>query len=493
MTAKIFLKLIVAVMTVLVISLVAVDLMASRVARSTYVTMLSRELEEKCRMIATENPDELMGSRVRQLALAAGGRITLIGNDGVVAADSENDPARMDNHMDRPEVRAALDGGVGEIRRRSPTMGVDFLYVAIKIPEGALRLAMPMSQIESQVDAIRSQMLAATSLAFLPAVLIAAWFARYASTKLGAIIDYAGQLAQGNFSARLTRMGPDELGVLSSKLNDTGEKLQAMFQQLQEEQVELEKLERVRKDFVINVSHELRTPLASIQGYSETLLDGAIHDPNNNVRFLIIIRQNAERLARLTSDLLTLSRIEMRQTNFQLASYYVKGLLTNSIDALQPLADRKSVALRMAPVPEGIEVFCDSEAVHQILSNLIDNAIKYTPEGGSVTLTARHKPSPAPGVPAMVEIAVRDSGVGIPQEDIPRLFERFYRVDKARSRELGGTGLGLAIVKHLALAMGGEVRVESILNQGSTFIFTLPENDSEILDLRLVQSELISS
>ena len=492
MTAKIFLKLIVAVMAVLAITLVAVDLMASRVARNTYVATMARELEEKCRMIAAQDPGSADANRIHHLALAAGGRITVIDQSGEVIADSENDPDRMDNHLDRPEIRAALQGQVGETRRRSPTMGVDFLYIAIKTSDGAVRLAMPMSQIEAQVDAIRGQMLAATALAFLPAVLIAAWFARYTSTKLGAIIDYAGQLAHGNFSARLTQLGPDELGVLSSKLNDTGEKLQAMFKQLQEEQVELEKLERIRKDFVINVSHELRTPLASIQGYAETLLDGAIHDPQNNERFLAIIRQNAERLARLTSDLLTLSRIEMRQTTFQFASYYINGLLRNSIDTLQPLADRKNVALRLIPAPADTEVFCDSEAVHQILSNLIDNAIKYTPEGGSVTLSAS-RPVQDPNQPPMVEISVRDSGVGIPREDIPRLFERFYRVDKARSRELGGTGLGLAIVKHLALALGGEVRVESIMNQGSTFCFTLPEQDLGYTEERPIQSELTLS
>jgi two-component system phosphate regulon sensor histidine kinase PhoR len=491
MTARIFLKLIVAVMAVLAISLVAVDLMASRVARSTYVATMARELEEKCRMIATEDlrsPDQ---GRIHQLALAAGGRITVIDSSGRVIADSENDPSQMDNHLERPEVRTALEGGVGETRRRSPTMGVDFLYIAIKVPAGALRLAMPMSQIETQVDAIRGQMLAATALAFLPAVLIAALFARYASTKLGSIIEYAAQLAQGNFSARLTRLGPDELGVLSSKLNETGEKLQAMFQQLQEEQVELEKLERIRKDFVINVSHELRTPLASIQGYAETLLDGALHDEENNERFLTIIRQNAERLARLTADLLTLSRIEMRQTTFQFASYRVSSLLRDCVDSLQPLAQRKSVILRLIPPPNDLEVFCDSEAVHQILSNLIDNAIKYTPEEGSVTLSAQR--SAAGSGPPMIEISVRDSGVGIPTEDIPRLFERFYRVDKARSRELGGTGLGLAIVKHLTLAQGGEVRVDSIINQGSTFTFALPENDLGYTEERPVQSELMVS
>ncbi len=491
MTAKIFLKLIVAVICVLAISLIAVDSLASRIAQSNYERTLARELTEKGRLVGLESNQVPSRQRLAELAEAAGGRVTIIAPDGRVLADSEAEAANMDNHANRPEIRAALAGETGIMRRRSPTLNDDFLYVAVPGPLGAVRMAVPMSRIRVQVNEIRSQMLTATGVAFLPAVVLAALFARYASTKLGSIIDYSAQLAQGNFQARLQKMGPDELGVLSAKLNETGEKLQAMFEQLQQEQVELEKLERIRKDFVINVSHELRTPLASIQGYAETLLDGAIDDSNINRRFVTIIRQNAERLARLTSDLLTLSRIELGSTKFQFASYYINGLLRNSIDALIPIADKKQITLELEPAPDDAEVFCDAEAVHQILSNLIDNAIKYTPEGGVVTLQARILD---PNLPhPLVEFAVRDSGIGIPSEDLPRLFERFYRVDKARSREMGGTGLGLAIVKHLTRAQGGDVRVESVLNQGSTFYFTLPTTDLGLDEEGLVQAEFTAS
>jgi len=198
----------------------------------------------------------------------------------------------------------------------------------------------------------------------------------------------------------------------------------------------------------------MRTPLASIQGYTETLLDGALNDQDNNIRFLNIIRQNAERLGRLTADLLTISRIELRTQQFQLASYHVKDLMTDCVESLRPLAERKQIGLLLDVEDDKEEVFCDSEAVHQIMSNLVDNAIKYTPEGGTVRVGVRRKGS-------SIEIAVTDTGMGIPAEDLPRLFERFYRVDKARSREMGGTGLGLAIVKHLVKAQAGDVRVES--------------------------------
>jgi two-component system phosphate regulon sensor histidine kinase PhoR len=272
--------------------------------------------------------------------------------------------------------------------------------------------------------------------------------------------------------------------VLSAKLNETSEKLEFMLARLETEHAELEKLERIRKDFVINVSHELRTPLASIQGYTETLLDGALTDPANNVKFLNIIRQNAERLARLTSDLLTLSRIELGQQQFKFASYYANRLLADNLDGMRPIAQRRGIELVLERAPDDAEVFCDAEAVHQILSNLMDNAIKYTSDGGRVTVGAR------PIDAGRVEFFVQDTGWGIPPEDLPRLFERFYRVDKARSRALGGTGLGLAIVKHLTRSQGGEVRVESQLDQGSTFLFTLPVHDLGLSESGAIQKEL---
>jgi two-component system, OmpR family, phosphate regulon sensor histidine kinase PhoR len=364
---------------------------------------------------------------------------------------------------------------------------VMFMYVAVPTGDGALRLAVPLKDIKTAVNDIRKQLLAAVAVAFLPAMILAAFFARYVSSKLATIIDYAGKLARGDFQARLEHGGSDELGVLTGQLNNTGEKLQAMFEQLQREHAELEKLERVRKDFVINVSHELRTPLASIQGYTETLLDGAIHDPEHNIRFLSIIKQNAERLGRLTEDLMTLSRLELKTTKFQFASYYVRDLLADCCDSMQPIAEKKSIQIVLEPGPEKAEVFCDSEAVHQIVSNLLDNAIKYTPDNGKITLGCRpaHR-----GSTEMMEVYVSDSGIGIPADDLPRLFERFYRVDKARSRQLGGTGLGLAIVKHLVRAMGGEVKVESEAGRGSTFLFTLPVHDIGLMEYGLIEPEL---
>jgi two-component system phosphate regulon sensor histidine kinase PhoR len=486
LTGKIFFKLIAAVLCLLVVALVAVDFFASKVAESTYLETLERELVDKGRMLALVVPSDR--AQFTRYAQAARGRLTLIARDGRVLADSEAPAERMENHANRSEVQSALAGRAGSVRRQSPTLGVPFLYVAVPVGEGALRLAVPLAEIQSQVDAIRRRMLASTALAFVPAILLAALFARWVSRRLGLIIEYSAELAKGNFQARLATPGRDELGLLERKLNETGQTLEGMFQELEREHAELEKLERVRKDFVINVSHELRTPLASIQGYTETLLDGAIHEPEHNVRFLGIIRQNAERLANLTADLLTLSRVELKQQKFQFASYLVDELVQSTVDSMLPLARRKNITIAFSRCPARPEAFCDAEAVNQVLTNLVDNALKYTPENGTIQLGVRQLSSQP-----FVEVYVKDSGIGIPQEDLPRLFERFYRVDKARSRELGGTGLGLAIVKHLVRAQGGEVRVTSVVGQGSEFSFTLPHDDLGMSEQSDIRSQLMVS
>ena len=234
---------------------------------------------------------------------------------------------------------------------------------------------------------------------------------------------------------------------------------------------ETERMEKTRRDFIANVSHELRTPLTSIQGYTETLLDSPLGD--NHVReFLEIIRKNAARMSRLTEDLLTLARVESGEQRFDIQPVSTEELLQDALESFREVARSYGVELAVEnSVPAG-HVNADREAIHQIFSNLIENALKYAAPGKKVILGAR---AAASGV----EFYVRDFGPGISSEHLPRLFERFYRVDKARSRESGGTGLGLAIAKHIVLAHGGTIRAESELNHGSTFLFTLTASESE--------------
>ncbi len=450
MTSRIFLKILAGLCILIALALLAIDTLTARAVESAYTANLWRELEEKAGVLASGG------------APASGERITLI--------------ARGGNQAGRPEIEEALAGRRGSNVRDSATSRQPYLYLAMPVPQGALALGVPVAQMRRDVWAFRGRTLRIAILAFIPVVLIALYLARMTSLRLGNIIAYAGELANGNFHSRLPDYRSGELAILARKLNETSAKLERTVQQLQAEHTELEKLERIRKDFVINVSHELRTPLASIQGYTETLMDGALHDQANNMRFLTIIRHNAERLARLTADLLALSRIEMKAQEFRFAPYRFNELLADVLDTLRPIANKKQIALTQDLAPAATEVYCDSEALYQILSNLVDNAVKYTPERGTITVGVRLC-APVSAGPRMLEVYVRDTGAGIPPEDQPRLFERFYRVDKARSRELGGTGLGLAIVKHLVRTHGGEVRVESQLHAGSTFFFTLPMDE----------------
>lgn len=228
---------------------------------------------------------------------------------------------------------------------------------------------------------------------------------------------------------------------------------------------ETERVEKTRRDFIANVSHELRTPLTSIQGYTETLLDGGTENGHTR-EFLDIIRKNASRMSRLTEDLLTLARVESGEQRFDIQPVAPGELLREAGQSFRENARAHGIELQIEDSASGL-VAADREAIHQVFSNLADNALKYGAGGGKIVLGARP-------IKSAVEFYVQDFGPGISSEHIPRLFERFYRVDKARSRESGGTGLGLAIAKHIMYAHEGTIRAESELNHGSRFIFTLP-------------------
>jgi len=230
---------------------------------------------------------------------------------------------------------------------------------------------------------------------------------------------------------------------------------------------EVERVEKTRRDFIANVSHELRTPLTSIRGYAETLIesDGLLNDSARE--FLQVIRRNAERMGRLTEDLLVLARVESGEEKLDLRPQSARQLLSESASSMQENARTAEVELAVENIPDW-SVMADGYAVHQVFGNLISNALRYAQSGKKIIIGAHEQPGG-------IEFFVRDFGPGIASEHLPRIFERFYRVDKARSRESGGTGLGLAIVKHIVLNHGGAVRVESMVGHGTTFFFLLPK------------------
>jgi two-component system phosphate regulon sensor histidine kinase PhoR len=232
---------------------------------------------------------------------------------------------------------------------------------------------------------------------------------------------------------------------------------------------ELTRLENVRRDFVANASHELRTPLAAIRGFAETILNSESLSASEQRSYIEIIDRHSRRLGNLVGDLLELSKIESREANLEFASVDVEALARTLV---ADSGDRFS-ALELQLSSEGpVQAWADPQAVEQVLSNLLDNAVKYTEPGGRICLSIQ-------GADDRVLVRVSDTGIGIPPRDLGRIFERFYRVDKARSRALGGTGLGLSIVRHLVESLGGEIRVESVLGEGTTFTFSLPRADAD--------------
>ncbi|TVX92339.1 two-component system histidine kinase PnpS [Paenibacillus agilis] len=239
---------------------------------------------------------------------------------------------------------------------------------------------------------------------------------------------------------------------------------------------ELRRLERMRSEFVANVSHELKTPIAAVKGFAETLLNGAIQDAETAHSFVQIIHDESERLNRLIGDLLELSKIQSRQVPMQYSPVHLPSLLEQTVHILGKNADRKEIEITLQ-VTDDLFIEADEDRLRQIVLNLLSNAINYTPEGGKVKLCAKpilvgtfNDSEPD----EQIEISITDTGIGIPKKDLPRIFERFYRVDKARSRSSGGTGLGLSIVKHLVESHHGTLKVESEVGVGTTFTITLP-------------------
>jgi two-component system phosphate regulon sensor histidine kinase PhoR len=229
----------------------------------------------------------------------------------------------------------------------------------------------------------------------------------------------------------------------------------------------LKELEKIRRDFVANVSHELRTPLTTIKGYAETLLEGALKEEVAS-QFVQVIKRHSDRLEKIVEDLLVLSRIESKEFQLKMESLSVSDLVGDVLDFIKEPLNKKKISVSVDKLSPPLLVYGDRQYLEQVLINILDNAIKYGHESGRIIISATERDQ------REVEISVKDDGIGIPKEDLLRVFERFYRVDKGRSHELGGTGLGLSIVKHLVQAHGGRVWAESTPNEGSTFYFTLP-------------------
>jgi two-component system phosphate regulon sensor histidine kinase PhoR len=535
--------------------------------------LFSPELADGWSSAEVDSMADRMGSRIR-------GRITIIAKDGKVVADSYLSGAQLDsmeNHLGRPEIVSAMQGGVGTSLRFSHTLNIDMLYVASPILvqgeiAGVARLALPLTELKNRQRAIVYIVLVGLVVAFFFSLLLSYGFARGVTRPLRQMMQVSKRMSRGDFAQRIAVGTKDEIGELGDILNQLSVELSQTIAQITEDKSQLDsilssmtegvlavdaegrvrvanqalenmfeldadfsgrphyevirnhelnefirevlisrqqmgkeisfaypserdvliqsalvrphrdkgifavfvfhdisqlkKLERVRKDFVANVSHELRTPLTSIRGFVEALQDGAVTDAEQSVRFLNIISRHVERMNQIISDLLQLSQIESRESKFGVETFSAKELAQEVADSLKRTAAKRSQRLEMNLPSHDPKALGDRYRIGQALTNLVDNAIKYTPDGGRIRIEVVEKEN-------SVEFGVADSGVGIPPTEIPRIFERFYTVDKGRSREVGGTGLGLSIVKHIVEAHGSTVTVESEPGKGSRFSFTL--------------------
>jgi len=468
-------KLALAFCLTLVMTTLLTEFFLGRAFQSFVVQELSSSLLRQAGLVAAQTTPASFGGQpgalqdlVLRLGRIAAARATFIAPDGRVLADSDVSLDRiptLENHRDRPEVASALGGRAATAVRRSPSLGGDLLYAAAPVTgaagvSGVVRLALPLAEVRTKQARMRRIMFLVTLVMVVGAVALAVRLAASMSRSLSEISEVARRLAAGDLSARIRRPPSDEHRQLAETLN-------LMAETIQRDMEQLKKLEQVRKDFVANVSHELRTPLASIKAYAETLRSGALEDPDAAGEFVREIEESADRMTRLVDDLLALSALESGRFTPAAEPVSLMRLAGEVTASLKPLAERKGIVIRIEPFHGLPDVRADRGRLKQVFVNLLDNAIKYTGAKGTVRMSASHGEG-------LATVAIQDNGPGIPAEHLPRIFERFYRVDKARSRELGGTGLGLSIVKHIVEAHGGSVSVESVEGEGSTFRFSIP-------------------
>lgn len=508
---------------------------------------------------------------------AAGMRITILHRDGAVLADTDENPARMENHLYRTEIQQAAERGLGKVVRSSATLHRRMLYLALRVdergqPAAYLRVALPLASIDAQVDALHRYLWVSASIVGALALALTYLIAARIMRPLSRLTDAAEAVAGGNYEQKIPSGGNDEVGTLAravdhmrgaltrqlAELLENSQRLETVLSSMLEgvlavsaeqrvllaneasrtlldietrevvgrpllevtrnrpvreavaealrrhepyqfefedsgpnrrylagrasrlpgepcpgvvvvlhDVTEVRRLESVRREFVANVSHELKTPLTSIKACAEMLRLGPIQDAEHNVQFVARIEEQADRLHQLIQDLLQLARVESGRRAFDIRDVSLGDMVERCVAVYRERARAQRLDFVVEPPRAAVVVRADDSGLETILDNLICNAIQYTPPGGRVTVRYRDE-----GNTAVFE--VEDTGVGISREDQQRIFDRFYRVDRARSREVGGTGLGLAIVKHLAQAFGGQVSVTSEAGKGSLFRVRLP-------------------
>ena len=434
---------------------------------------ISAELKSNAVLVADILENDLVEGKFEEIQRKTGLladkldlRITVVDGQGRILGDSEKGPPSMGNHSDRLEIIEAIENGFGQSTRFSDTLNYNMKYVAVRVGRddrilGVVRFALPLSQVQLEIRIIYRVVLFGAFAAVVIALIVAYFVSRSITLPIRQMRETARQIAKGDFGRRVRIKSKDEVGELAESLN-------TMADELQQKMENLKRLDRVRTDFVANVSHELKTPLTLIKGYIETLQNKAINDKEKSGKFISIIKEHSDRLGYMIDDLLSLSELELSRDCVNRAELDLKEVVDEiSLGFGQALAE-KNQSLTVSTQGDDFSIQADHNKIEQVFTNLIDNAVKYTKESGLIEILLCDQGQ-------TVCVTVQDNGIGIPKEHRDRVFERFYRVDKARSREPGGTGLGLSIVKHIVLAHNGKITIESELNQGTKISVTLPK------------------
>lgn len=461
-------KLMISYLALLVVMSATVYLYLNSSLQQAIISSQQENLANEARLTAAMAIREpgLLVTVASALASEAGrslsARVTIIDPSGRVIGDSEVADARLaglENHLDRPEIKAALQTGKGSAIRYSATLHTNMLYVAVPLtvgsrPGGFVRLALPLAIVDKELKEMHTILGIGLLVAFFLSMILSDILARITSKRLQMVAAVASGIGEGDYSQRLPDTWHDELGDLGRVINDMAGRIDQSI--------------AVRRDFVANVSHELRTPLSVISGYAETIVANRLveTDPERASRFVETIHAHSGRLTRLIEDILQLSRLEGDAAGISLRIWRLEDLLRSVVQLFEQPMEERGVRLVMRETA-GQLLLVDRERLEQVFVNLLDNALKNTPPGGEIAITART-------IDDRVEIILSDTGIGIPSEHLARIFERFYRVDPARSRNQGGTGLGLAITKHIIQLHGGTIDVASKPGLGTTFKILLP-------------------
>jgi signal transduction histidine kinase len=462
MTRSIFNKILLSHIGLILLSTLTLTLFTSYLVRSTAIDTKRKDLLFKGNaVIELLAPEILAGKKPSDDALEkigdlAGGAIWLINENGTVIAGRS--PRNWSNRFQEEQQEhtdlftSSPHSWIRPSNRKDPS-----IVVALAIPDAPTPIAVfldaPLIGVNQTVASLERILFYSLLASIFTAIIVGYLVARSLTKPIANISQAAKNFAQGNYDSRTTATGNNEIGNLGHTFNTMAESLQ--------------QIEQNRRNFLANVSHELKTPVTSIQALSETILDGLAPKPEQQQRYIATILQESKRLGRLISDLLDLSELEADELSIVCEKIHLQTWLLAEADKIEPLLLQKHLTLHM-DIPEQLpQVWGDADRLGQVFTNLLTNAIRHSPEKSTITISLA-------AIKDHIAIAITDNGSGISPDDLPYIWDRFYRADKSRARTYGGTGLGLAITKKLVQAMQGDITVNSKLDKGSTFTFTLP-------------------